>query len=561
MNAASPGVIALFFRNDHYATREEYVYAIADAMRAEYEAITNAGLHAADRLPGPRHGPPHPVRGQDARGVPHARRSSTSRRSTTRPATSTPSAMRIHVCWGNYEGPHHCDVPTSTTSSTSSSRREPEQIAMEAANPRHAHEWKIFEDVKLPDGKVLIPGVIESKSNFIEHPELIAQRIRRYADLVGDENVPGRQRLRLRHVGRPGRRRPRRRVGEAARPPRRCRAGTASCTTQHTSTVPYGDMLRRLLPLRARRGPGRRHRRTSAQAVPPTITVTAPIGQAANSGHRHRQGRLQRRATPTRSPVEIYKGDKAEGKPIFSNVVFVNESTREFSAFVDTQLAERRLQRPRDPDATASRRPARSNVVVFWIGPPPVESPTPTPVAVAVAVALTVAGADRGRAAGDRDADARRPTPPTTKPPYVCKSRRDFVKHVPRPSQGQEPQGHRDPRRQAVQAHAEPQVRARARSTCAGCRRTPTRSRSTLKFTRPDGKRVTKNSVQRVDYHTCVPKLRLSVRRSGSTDADRPARRARPSGPARRPVPARAPRTTRRRPARAAIRPRAGGSG
>jgi 5-methyltetrahydropteroyltriglutamate--homocysteine methyltransferase len=96
--------------------------------------------------------------------------------------------MRIHVCWGNYEGPHHHDVPFADIVDLVFAAR-PHAIAFEAANPRHAHEWRMFEDVRLPEGKVLIPGVIESKSNFIEHPELIAQRIRRYADLVGDENV------------------------------------------------------------------------------------------------------------------------------------------------------------------------------------------------------------------------------------------------------------------------------------------------------------------------------------------------------------------------------------
>ena len=94
----------------------------------------------------------------------------------------------MHICWGNYEGPHHCDVPFADIVDLVFAAR-PSMISMEAANPRHAHEWRIFEDVDLPDGKVLIPGVIESKSNFIEHPELIAQRIERYARLVGPENV------------------------------------------------------------------------------------------------------------------------------------------------------------------------------------------------------------------------------------------------------------------------------------------------------------------------------------------------------------------------------------
>ena len=103
-------------------------------------------------------------------------------------ANIPPEQLRMHLCWGNYEGPHHCDVPLADVIDIVF-RRGRSAIALEAANPRHAHEWKVFETVKLPEGKVLIPGVIESKSNFIEHPELIAQRIGRYAKLVGRENV------------------------------------------------------------------------------------------------------------------------------------------------------------------------------------------------------------------------------------------------------------------------------------------------------------------------------------------------------------------------------------
>jgi 5-methyltetrahydropteroyltriglutamate--homocysteine methyltransferase len=94
----------------------------------------------------------------------------------------------MHLCWGNYEGPHHCDVPLADIVDVVFTAR-PSMISFEAANPRHGHEWTVFETVKLPEGKVLIPGVIESKSNFIEHPELIAQRIARYANLVGRDNV------------------------------------------------------------------------------------------------------------------------------------------------------------------------------------------------------------------------------------------------------------------------------------------------------------------------------------------------------------------------------------
>ena len=187
MNAASPGVIALFFRNDHYATREEYLYAIADAMQGEYEAITDAGLML--QIDCPDLGMGRHIQFAD-KSLDEFRTEARLNIDALNHATRNidPQRMRIHVCWGNYEGPHHCDVPFKDIVDLVFEAR-PSQIAMEAANPRHNHEWKLFEDVKLPDGKFLIPGVIESKSNFIEHPELIAQRIRRYADLVGDENV------------------------------------------------------------------------------------------------------------------------------------------------------------------------------------------------------------------------------------------------------------------------------------------------------------------------------------------------------------------------------------
>jgi 5-methyltetrahydropteroyltriglutamate--homocysteine methyltransferase len=187
LNAASPGVIALFFRNDHYASREEYVYAVAEAMRAEYEAVTNAGLLLQIDCPDLAMG--RHIQFAD-RSLEDFRKEAQLNIEALNHATANidPELLRMHVCWGNYEGPHHCDVPFRDIVDLVFKAR-PNAIAFEAANPRHAHEWRIFEDVKLPDGKVLIPGVLESKANFIEHPELIAQRIRRYADLVGRENV------------------------------------------------------------------------------------------------------------------------------------------------------------------------------------------------------------------------------------------------------------------------------------------------------------------------------------------------------------------------------------
>ena len=187
MNAASPGVIALYFRNDHYASREEYLLAIAEAMRVEYEAIAAAGLLVQIDCPDLAMGRHIQFADLDVEGF---RREARLNVEALNHATANidPERLRMHLCWGNYEGPHHYDVPLADIVDVVFAAR-PAAIAMEAANPRHAHEWKLFEDVKLPDGKVLIPGVLESKANFIEHPELIAQRILRYARLVGRENV------------------------------------------------------------------------------------------------------------------------------------------------------------------------------------------------------------------------------------------------------------------------------------------------------------------------------------------------------------------------------------
>ena len=187
LTAASPGVVSLFFRNEHYPTEEAYLFAIAEAMRPEYETIARAGIVLQIDCPDLGMG----------RHIQHADLSLAEWRKKAQlhvealdhaVANIPPEQLRMHLCWGNYEGPHHCDVPLADVIDIVF-RARPSAIALEAANPRHAHEWKLFETVKLPDGKLLIPGVIESKSNFIEHPELIAQRIGRYANLVGRENV------------------------------------------------------------------------------------------------------------------------------------------------------------------------------------------------------------------------------------------------------------------------------------------------------------------------------------------------------------------------------------
>jgi 5-methyltetrahydropteroyltriglutamate--homocysteine methyltransferase len=187
MSAASPGVIALFFRNDHYPSRDAYLAAIADAMRAEYKAVTDAGfilqIDCPDLAMG-RH-----IQFADESLADFRREASRNVEALNHGLGDIPpDRLRLHLCWGNYEGPHHCDVPLADIVDIIFQAR-PAGISFEAANPRHAHEWELFETVKLPDGKVLIPGVIESKSNFIEHPKLIAQRIARYAKLVGRENV------------------------------------------------------------------------------------------------------------------------------------------------------------------------------------------------------------------------------------------------------------------------------------------------------------------------------------------------------------------------------------
>jgi 5-methyltetrahydropteroyltriglutamate--homocysteine methyltransferase len=187
MSAASPGVVSLFFRNDHYKDHETYLFAIADAMRHEYEAIAKAGIVLQIDCPDLAMG--RHIQYADLDLAEFRKRAGMHIAALDHALSGiAPEMARMHLCWGNYEGPHHRDVPLADIIDLVLKAR-PHAISFEAANPRHAHEWTVFERVKLPDGKVLIPGVIESKSNFIEHPELIAQRIGRYARLVGRENV------------------------------------------------------------------------------------------------------------------------------------------------------------------------------------------------------------------------------------------------------------------------------------------------------------------------------------------------------------------------------------
>jgi len=187
LTAASPGVVSLFFKNEHYGSEEAYLDAIAEAMRVEYEAIARAGLVL--QIDCPDLGMGRHIQHADL-SLPEWRKKAALHVEVLNHALRNiaPEQLRMHLCWGNYEGPHHCDVPLADVIDIVF-RARPSAIALEAANPRHAHEWQLFESVTLPEGKVLIPGVIESKSNFVEHPELVAQRIGRYANLVGRENV------------------------------------------------------------------------------------------------------------------------------------------------------------------------------------------------------------------------------------------------------------------------------------------------------------------------------------------------------------------------------------
>jgi 5-methyltetrahydropteroyltriglutamate--homocysteine methyltransferase len=187
LTAASPGVIGLFFRNDHYPSHEAYLFAIAEAMKHEYEAVTKAGfvlqVDCPDLAMG-RHIQYAALAVDEFRKQARLHIEALNHALTNVP----PEQARVHLCWGNYEGPHHYDVPLADIIDVVFTAR-PQGISFEAANPRHGHEWKLFERVKLPAGKVIIPGVIDSTTNFIEHPELVAERIGRYARLVGRENV------------------------------------------------------------------------------------------------------------------------------------------------------------------------------------------------------------------------------------------------------------------------------------------------------------------------------------------------------------------------------------
>jgi 5-methyltetrahydropteroyltriglutamate--homocysteine methyltransferase len=189
MNAASPGVISLFLQNDFYATREEYLAALADAMREEYRTIVDSGLDLQLDCPDlalSRHMLFNDlsddeflkIAGSHVEALNHALEG------------IDPSRVRVHICWGNYEGPHVCDIPMSKMFDTLMSVGA-NKLLFETSNPRHGHEWAVFRDRKadIPDDKILVPGVVDTTTNFVEHPDLVQQRIERFVDIVGHDRV------------------------------------------------------------------------------------------------------------------------------------------------------------------------------------------------------------------------------------------------------------------------------------------------------------------------------------------------------------------------------------
>jgi 5-methyltetrahydropteroyltriglutamate--homocysteine methyltransferase len=187
LTAASPGVISLFFHNEHYPSHEAYLLAIAEAMRAEYETVTRAGFVLQVDCPDLAMGRHIQFA---ALSVEEFRRMARLHVDALNHALAgvPPEQVRIHLCWGNYEGPHHYDVPLADIIDVAFAARAG-AVSFEAANPRHAHEWRVFEAVRVPEGKRIIPGVIDSTTNFIEHPALVAERIGRFAQLAGRDNV------------------------------------------------------------------------------------------------------------------------------------------------------------------------------------------------------------------------------------------------------------------------------------------------------------------------------------------------------------------------------------
>ncbi|KIT14650.1 cobalamin-independent methionine synthase II family protein [Jannaschia aquimarina] len=189
MNAASPGVISLFLQNDFYPTREAYLAALADAMAEEYRTIVEAGLYLQLDCPDlalSRH-----MLFTDLTDDEFLKVAETHVEALNGAlAGIDPSRVRVHICWGNYEGPHVCDIAMDTVFSTFL-RVNASHLLFETSNPRHAHEWRVWRDraSEIPEDKVLIPGVVDTTTNFVEHPEVVAERLGRFVDIVGAERV------------------------------------------------------------------------------------------------------------------------------------------------------------------------------------------------------------------------------------------------------------------------------------------------------------------------------------------------------------------------------------
>lgn len=187
MNAASPGVISIYLENQHYPTEEAYLEAIAEAMRPEYEAIANAGftlqIDAPDLAMGLHVG-------KSLLEVEEFRKRVAMRVEIMNHACRNiaPEKWRVHLCWGNYQGPHHHDVPLNDIADLVLGLKG-QGLLFEGANPRHEHEWELWASLDIPEDKILIPGVIDTCTNYVEHPQLIEQRILRYANVVGRERV------------------------------------------------------------------------------------------------------------------------------------------------------------------------------------------------------------------------------------------------------------------------------------------------------------------------------------------------------------------------------------
>jgi 5-methyltetrahydropteroyltriglutamate--homocysteine methyltransferase len=187
MTSASPGLVPVFQTNSYYPSHEAYVEAIAAAMQEEYEAIVAAGFVL--QLDCPDLAMAHHTSFQDLNEADFLKRAAFHVEALNHALRNVPAEMsRIHICWGNYEGPHDHDIDFRKVAPILVTAK-PQALVVEAANPRHAHEWTVWNEVKLPDDKILIPGVLDTSTNYVEHPELVAERLCRFADIVGRERV------------------------------------------------------------------------------------------------------------------------------------------------------------------------------------------------------------------------------------------------------------------------------------------------------------------------------------------------------------------------------------